>query len=195
MRKARTKRAVLFAARGWLGAIGTARDCEVRVLAPVREGDHDYAVRVKLTAPYRIDQEISGETALQAKELAFGLVHRLFDGAVLRDERGAPIEVPGAPIAAPREVDDGVRAATAIVSCAVARDASTVRIVFDDVGKADAKRWGTKAFYTSIDVDRERFRLFQFTDGELETIGATLVSRLVATSKLAPHRRPRPRAK
>src|SRR5258708_32257720 len=119
MRKARSKRAVLFAARGWLGENGTSRACEVRLLAPVRAGEQAYAVRVKPTAPYRIDQEISGATARQAKEHAFGLVHRLFDGAVLRDEKGVPVEVPGAPLPQRREVDDGVRGTTAIVSCAV----------------------------------------------------------------------------
>jgi hypothetical protein len=186
MGKKRSKRAVLFAIRGRLHTEGTSRPCEVRVLAPVRAGDREYAVRVKLTAPYRIDQEIGGATAQQAKELAFELVHRLLDKAVLRDESGQIVEVPGAPRSAPREVDDGVRGTTAIVSCVVPRDASTVRIVFDDVARADAKRWGTQAFYASIDVDRERFRLFKFTDDELEAIGATLVSRLVATSKLAP---------
>ena len=191
MRKSRPKRAVLFAVQGSLETHGTSRACEVRVLAPVRANAHEYAVRVKLTAPYRIDQEISGTTGRQAKELAFGLVHRLFNGAVLRDERGAAIAVPGNPLPAPREVDDGVRGSTAIVSCVVARDAATVRIIFDDVARADAKRWGTRAHYTSIDIDRERFRLFKFTDDELEAIGATLVSRLVATSKLSPLRRAR----
>jgi hypothetical protein len=167
----------------------------VRILAPVRAGAHEFEVRLQLTAPYRIDQEICGATGRQAKDLAFELVHRLFDGAVLRDEAGAQIEVPGGPLRRPRVLDDGMRGKTAIVSCVVARDASTVRIVFDDVSKADAKRWGTQAFYTSIDVDRERFRLFKFTDDELEAIGATLVSRLVATSKLAPPRRARSRTK
>src|SRR5438105_9815809 len=127
MRTTRSKRALLFAARGQLETKGGARPCEVRVLAPVRSGDHEYSARVKLTAPYRIDQEISGGSAEQARELAFGLVHQLFNGSTLRDDAGSVVRVPGAEVHPERETDDGLRGKDGVVASVVARDEKTMR--------------------------------------------------------------------
>src|SRR5258706_8451225 len=146
MRTTRSKRALLFAARGQLETKGAARPCEVRVLAPVRSADHEYSARVKLAAPYRIDQEITGASAKQARELAFGLVHQLFNGSVLRDDAGEVVHVPGAQIHPDEDRDDGVRATDGLVACVVERDERTVRMVLDVVhanGAARAKS-GTK---------------------------------------------------
>jgi hypothetical protein len=191
MRTTRSKRALLFAARGQLETKGASRPCEVRVLAPVRRDTHEYSARVKLTAPYRIDQEITGGTAKQARDLAFGLVHRLFDGAVLRDDEGGVVSVPGEELRADDDKDDGVRAPDGVVACVVERDARTVRLILD-VAHADgeASQWSAKSVHTWFDLDRERFRYFKLTDDELEAIGAAVVSRLAAMSKL-PRRRAR----
>jgi hypothetical protein len=189
MRTTRSKRALLFAARGQLETNGASRPCELRVLAPVRRATHEYSARVKLTAPYRIDQEIYGVSAKQARELAFGLVHQLFGGAVLRDEAGAVVRVPGGDLPLDDDADDGVRARDGVVACVVERDARTVRLVLDVAHASDEPaRWGAKAVHTWFDLDRERFRYFKLTDDELEAIGAALVSRLAAMSKLRPRR-------
>jgi hypothetical protein len=186
----RSKRALLFAAKGQLETKAGARPCEVRVLAPVRRAAHEYSARVKLTAPYRIDQEISGGSAEQARELAFGLVHQLFNGSTLRDDAGSVVRVPGAEVHPERETDDGLRGKDGVVASVVARDEKTMRIVLD-VAQADdpsapqkkAKGWTAKQMHTWFDVDRERLALFKLTDDELEAIGAAVVSRLAAVTK------------
>jgi hypothetical protein len=193
MRTTRSKRALLFAARGQLEMKGTARPCEIRVLAPVRVSPHEYSARVKLTAPYRIDQEISGGTPKQARELAFGLVHQLFNGSILRDSEGSVVRVPGAELHPEEDRDDGVRAKDGVVACVVSRDPRTVRIVLDVVHEGDgakassgkkSKAWSAKQVHTWFDVDRERFALFKLTDDELEAIGAAVASQLAAMAKL-----------
>ena len=184
-RTARSKRAVLFAAHGQLETKSGARPCEVRVHAPVKQGEGEYAARVKLTAPYRIDQEITGGSAKQARDLAFGLVHRLFDGAALRDEKGAVVRIPGGELPDEDESDDGVRASSGVMACVVERDAKTVRLILDVVRAGDEpSQWAAKSVHTWFDFDRERFRFFKLTDDELEAIGAAVVSRLASMTKL-----------
>lgn len=93
-----TKRKVLFAFEGTFDK----EPCELEIHEPIAAG-RDFSCRIRLTRPVRIDQEIFGASAKQARELVFALCHGLLDRGALRDERGKRVKLPGKPLPKPRK--------------------------------------------------------------------------------------------
>jgi hypothetical protein len=85
------------------------------------------------------------------------------------------------------ERDDGVRGRTGVVVSLVDVPDGRVRLVFDDVERAessDPRRWDHEFFFTRTELDREAALKVEVSQAELAKIGFAVLARLAAHRKV-----------
>jgi hypothetical protein len=80
-------------------------------------------------------------------------------------------------------IDNGRRPSRGVGVCSCKQDDGTVVIVFDDmrgVQERSPRLWEHHSFYTSLQVELNRFKSMDLTDRQFAQIGRILLARLVA---------------